>query len=740
MGFWDSFLGHSAANAYSQMKKEEQENKRWNDLFYELSQYEQAFTNYLESIGCPALYISDVEAVNNGNIAPEKRKMDNYKRKINEFISLGGQAKYINDLDEIDNEIETIKYLKKMGCLHRQEEFIGLGLYLTQSQIERETREDNGIQILLNDSNNELYGVMSKEDMGFVEYDDNSGEEVLKIDLAKVYDAEINDLLQFKTISVKFTPTHIYVYDGNEHTQIYYKASISSTQMINVFSSSLPGLNDWGLIQVNGLQILASLEYADKLKKFYEQHNDMVVEENIQSQENNESESSISANDIDFSDLGDGYKINNVRVWDEDEQTFYDTLYALKFNYDRVEIYVDESKVAGVKIPKDGYINTMVFDLEADESKKIVRFIGSVFVMDAEDAKNFQEYYNNYDNIIDEVMQKKQIEINEISNEIDGLDNMAINALNMVDEKIMLNHDIVIMMQTLWAYNKYRNVKILDEDATSDENQLMGVMSIKQCIDNMIEIIQEESSLSEEQIKFACWEAIKRVSVKFYSDIWEDRYGKYIDEPLKQCETTQADGTLDRYIENIILCNEIDDSDPWVMCIFTYYMMDKGYTSGELYYPPYFEIVVAAFSTIRENLNKNKLKEKLKGTVQKQEAHYTIDDVDMMNGSEFEYFVCELYKKMGYKAEVTKQSGDQGLDVIVEKGDKRIGVQAKCYSGTVGNSAVQEAVAGKNYYHCDKVVVVTNNYFTPSAKELAHSNDVVLWDRDILKEKIKEIM
>ena len=740
MGFWDSFLGHSAANAYSQMKKEEQENKRWNDLFYELSQYEQAFTNYLESIGCPALYISDVEAVNNGNIAPEKRKMDNYKRKINEFISLGGQAKYINDLDEIDNEIETIKYLKKMGCLHRQEEFIGLGLYLTQSQIERETREDNGIQILLNDSNNELYGVMSKEDMGFVEYDDNSGEEVLKIDLAKVYDAEINDLLQFKTISVKFTPTHIYVYDGNEHTQIYYKASISSTQMINVFSSSLPGLNDWGLIQVNGLQILASLEYADKLKKFYEQHNDMVVEENIQSQENNESESSISANDIDFSDLGDGYKINNVRVWDEDEQTFYDTLYALKFNYDRVEIYVDESKVAGVKIPKDGYINTMVFDLEADESKKIVRFIGSVFVMDAEDAKNFQEYYNNYDNIIDEVMQKKQIEINEISNEIDGLDNMAINALNMVDEKIMLNHDIVIMMQTLWAYNKYRNVKILDEDATSDENQLMGVMSIKQCIDNMIEIIQEESSLSEEQIRFACWEAIKRVSVKFYSDIWEDRYGKYIDEPLKQCETTQADGTLDRYIENIILCNEIDDSDPWVMCIFTYYMMDKGYTSGELYYPPYFEIVVGAFSTIRENLNKNKLKEKLKGTVQKQETHYTIYDVDMMNGSEFEYFVCELYKKMGYKAEVTKQSGDQGLDVIVEKGDKRIGVQAKCYSGTVGNSAVQEAVAGKNYYHCDKVVVVTNNYFTPSAKELAHSNDVVLWDRDILKEKIKEIM
>lgn len=38
----------------------------------------------------------------------------------------------------------------------------------------------------------------------------------------------------------------------------------------------------------------------------------------------------------------------------------------------------------------------------------------------------------------------------------------------------------------------------------------------------------------------------------------------------------------------------------------------------------------------------------------------------MMNGSEFEYFICELYTKMGYRAEVTKQSGAQGLDVIAE--------------------------------------------------------------------------
>lgn len=739
MGFLESFFGHAAANAYSEMKKEEQANKRWNDLFYELGQYEEAFSNYLDSIGCPALYVSDVEAVNNGNITPEKRKMDNYRKKLSDFMALGGQVKYIHDLDEIDNEMETIKYLKKMGCLHRQEEFIGLGLYLTQSQLEREMRDDNGIQILLNNPSNELVCAISKGDEGFVEYDDFSDEKVLKVATAKVYDEEIVEFLQFKTISLKFTPTHIYVYNYDEHNQMYYKTSIGIDQRVSIIATPVPALSDWGLIQINGLEVLFSLEKAEELKSFYNEHNDAVVEANIQSQDVVDTESTIRTSDIDFSCLGDGYMIYDVLMWNSEEEEFFNGTFELTFNYDRVELYSNESKVAGVKIPRDTYINVVTSDLQ-DGSKKVVHMLGTMFVMDAEDAENIQEYYDEYDGKIDEVMSERQEEIVKLSNEIDGLDNMAINALNMVDEKIMLNHDTVIMMQTLWAYKKHRNVKILDDESTSDENQLLGVTLMKQCIDNMIEIIQEDSELSEEQIRFACWEAIKRVSVKFYSEMWEEKYGKYVDETLKQCDTTEADGTLDRYIEEIILCNEIDDTDPWVMCIFTYYMMDKGYASGELYYPPYFEIVVGAFSTIRDNMKKNQFKERLRGTVKKQETHYTIDDIDMMNGSEFEHFVCELYKKMGYKAEVTKQSGDQGLDVIAEKGDKRIGVQAKCYSGTVGNSAVQEAVAGKSYYHCDKVVVITNNYFTPSAKELAQSNDVILWDRDILKEKIKELM
>ena len=106
-----------------------------------------------------------------------------------------------------------------------------------------------------------------------------------------------------------------------------------------------------------------------------------------------------------------------------------------------------------------------------------------------------------------------------------------------------------------------------------------------------------------------------------------------------------------------------------------------------------------------------------------------------MNGLEFEKFIAELFSKMGYESEITKASGDQGMDVIASKNGNKIGIQAKCYSSSVGNKAVQEAVAGKNHYRLDKAIVVTNNFFTDAAQQLAQSNSRILWDRNILKEK-----
>jgi len=117
----------------------------------------------------------------------------------------------------------------------------------------------------------------------------------------------------------------------------------------------------------------------------------------------------------------------------------------------------------------------------------------------------------------------------------------------------------------------------------------------------------------------------------------------------------------------------------------------------------------------------------------------TIEMIDTMNGYEFELFIAELFTRMGYTTEITKSSGDYGIDVIAKKKGTSIGIQAKCYSNKVPNKAVQEAIAGVSYYNLDKGMVVTNHYFTKQAQNQAINSNIMLWDRNILNQKIIEL-
>ena len=170
-----------------------------------------------------------------------------------------------------------------------------------------------------------------------------------------------------------------------------------------------------------------------------------------------------------------------------------------------------------------------------------------------------------------------------------------------------------------------------------------------------------------------------------------------------------------------------------------YYLLSWDYNDDIVLYE-HFDYYYEIIESIKERIKSSEIKNKLKTEKKRKISKYTIDDVDLMTGTEFEEFVGALFKKMGYNSKVTKQSGDQGLDVIATRNGLKIGIQAKCYANTVGNAAVQEAVAGKSFYNCDKVIVITNNYFSSAAIELAAANNVILWNRVILKEKLKELM
>lgn len=119
-----------------------------------------------------------------------------------------------------------------------------------------------------------------------------------------------------------------------------------------------------------------------------------------------------------------------------------------------------------------------------------------------------------------------------------------------------------------------------------------------------------------------------------------------------------------------------------------------------------------------------------------EENQLSIENVDKFIGFEFEDYLKTLFSKMGYQVEQTKLSGDQGADLVVVKFAERTVIQAKCYGGKVGNKAVQEIMAAISFYRAQKGMVITNNYFTPAAVELANANSIELIDRNGLEELI----
>lgn len=106
--------------------------------------------------------------------------------------------------------------------------------------------------------------------------------------------------------------------------------------------------------------------------------------------------------------------------------------------------------------------------------------------------------------------------------------------------------------------------------------------------------------------------------------------------------------------------------------------------------------------------------------------------IDTLSGLEFEAYFTKILMKLGYNAQITKASGDDGGDIIATKENIKFVFQCKNYSNAVGNKAVQEVYTAKDIYKCNKAIVITNNYFTKQAKKEAEILAVELWDRDKL--------
>jgi restriction system protein len=103
-----------------------------------------------------------------------------------------------------------------------------------------------------------------------------------------------------------------------------------------------------------------------------------------------------------------------------------------------------------------------------------------------------------------------------------------------------------------------------------------------------------------------------------------------------------------------------------------------------------------------------------------------------LHGTAFEYFVEEIFEELGFAVKKTKVTGDQGVDLIVSGKGRKIAVQTKGYTGSVGIKAIQEVYTGMAIYQCRECVAVTNSCFTPAAVAAAHSVGCTLVDGQLI--------
>lgn len=97
---------------------------------------------------------------------------------------------------------------------------------------------------------------------------------------------------------------------------------------------------------------------------------------------------------------------------------------------------------------------------------------------------------------------------------------------------------------------------------------------------------------------------------------------------------------------------------------------------------------------------------------------------------EFEEYVADRFRDKGYECYVTSSTGDFGVDVIAEKDNEKIAIQCKRYAkhNKVGVKDIYPIQAGKDFYDCNKAILVTTSSLNDNARVLCKKLNIEVWD------------
>ena len=335
---------------------------------------------------------------------------------------------------------------------------------------------------------------------------------------------------------------------------------------------------------------------------------------------------------------------------------------------------------------------------------------------------------NNARNVMKQDYNLLISKVNNVSNEIKKI---VYNFISHAPRELFLSTTNYRLLEFIILRDSY--LKEYVSNSNEESRRIYGIVSAQSDLYNIIlkfkedkfdkleKIIATKQDLEDRFSKAFLWLTLNDQLVDFFGSLWGRNYGTYFQSEVIEFQD---------YISNYFGVIEIDKSDDSNIAIFTYFLMKRGVLLKDdtNNFPDYYILVKQKVEDMRETIELRQFEQTL---LNESEPHksLTISDIDLLSGLDFEVIIADLFKSMGFATQQTKASGDQGIDLLVEKDGRKYGVQTKCYSNKVSNAAIQETVAGLAFYNCDKGIVVTNNYFTQSAIDLARKNNVILWDK-----------
>ena len=93
-----------------------------------------------------------------------------------------------------------------------------------------------------------------------------------------------------------------------------------------------------------------------------------------------------------------------------------------------------------------------------------------------------------------------------------------------------------------------------------------------------------------------------------------------------------------------------------------------------------------------------------------------------MTPDQYEKYVANYFHNKGYKVKQTPYSNDYGVDVFAEKNKEKIAIQAKMFGNSnrkINRQMVMEFYGAKDFFNCNKGIIVTDGEIIQNAKDVA---------------------